>query len=238
VANPLLKALQQMASGMRMVDIGDMAAKPNVGARVQAVQRMLANATEAAPKVDGWGWKGAPKGRFSSKDVMEGLQDAREEAYLKVAARRGGDFDADSSYSDAAELIEEELQLLPRNLAPIFRQWHKGGILNDALWFRNQPTGYVDPSMIDKMAYSFQNLENADIPWEYTGKTYKAMKKLLSNDPSFRMPPTDRGITSMEAQRLSDLMRPMTDDQRDTFLAMLPEWVDSLEELAEMARTI
>ena len=231
--NTFLKALEQMAKGVRQVDIGDMAAKPNVAARVQAVQRMLADATEAAPKADDWGWKGAPEGRLSSKDVMAALQDAREEAYLRVAARRGGDFDADSSYGDAAELIDEEMRLLPRNLGPILRQWHKGGILDDALFFRNQPNGYVDPSMIDNMAHSFENLEKADIPWEYTGKVYKAMNKFMGD-----VPPSERGITAREAQRLSDLLRPMTDDQRETFLTMLPEWVDSLEELAEMARTV
>ena len=73
----------------------------------------------------------------------------------------------------------------------------------------------------------FYNLEKADIPRRYTGKVARAH---LDAGGGYINPDT--------AQKYSDLMRPMTDDQRDTFLALLPQWHGTLDELAEAARNL
>lgn len=226
MANPLLKALQQMSSGMRMVDIGDMAAKPNVGARVQAVQRMLSNATEAIPKVSDWGWKGAPKGKLSADDYIKIKEAAQEAAWIRAQDYLEREIDENDVrgmniyYQDLEEIASERL-------LPIAKQWVRGG-LPDYLVNRRAPgekaiSASVDDT--DEVADAFKSLQNADIPWEYTGKVFKALAA-RDNTP---IPE----ISSVEAYAISKAMEPMTHDQRSDFLSLLSDWEGSMEDLAD-----
>ena len=80
-----------------------------------------------------------------------------------------------------------------------------------------------DPRLLDRVYRGFARMEKADIPREWTGKTMNAaLQSQIPVSPNF----------------LSDTMRPMTNDQRETFLSLLPEWTESLEDLADLARNI
>jgi hypothetical protein len=77
---------------------------------------------------------------------------------------------------------------------------------------------------------SFDTLEKAGIPREWTGRVYKALR---ADDHPINV--LDRVEDS--AQAISDAMRPMTNDQRETFLALLPEWTESLDDLVNAVKT-
>jgi len=80
-----------------------------------------------------------------------------------------------------------------------------------------------DPRLLDRVYRGFARMEKADIPRKWTGK---AMNAVLQS----KMP--------VSPNSLSDLMRPMTNDQRETFLALLPEWTGSMDDLAAAARSL
>ena len=87
-----------------------------------------------------------------------------------------------------------------------------------------------------RLMEDFENLELADIPRKWTGKIMKAsggdLSRLGRKFGSQITGPKDIAIS------ISDTMRPMTNDQRETFLALLPDWSGSLDDLAEAARNL
>ena len=88
----------------------------------------------------------------------------------------------------------------------------------------------------DLLMQWFADMEDAGIPRRWTGK----LAKKLWNTPTGPNIPFDDSQTGLATyfQNVSDSMRPMTNDQRETFLALLPEWEGSLDELADAARSL
>ncbi len=82
----------------------------------------------------------------------------------------------------------------------------------------------------DEVAIAFRNLQNADIPWDYTGKVFKALAARDKTDIPY--------VSSEAASAISKAMEPMTPDQREEFLYLLPEWDGGIEDLVEMLRTV
>jgi hypothetical protein len=83
---------------------------------------------------------------------------------------------------------------------------------------------------IDAFMEQMKTLEEADFPREWTGRAYPALRSQLQR-PYDRIPP-------ILAKQVSDIMRPLTKDQRETFVALLPDWSGSMDELAEAARSL
>ncbi len=83
---------------------------------------------------------------------------------------------------------------------------------------------------IDAFMEQMKTLEDADFPREWTGKVYPALRSQLQR-------PYDR-ISPILAKQVSDLMRPMTNDQRETFLNLLPRWTGTLETAAAAAKKL
>lgn len=83
----------------------------------------------------------------------------------------------------------------------------------------------------------FAEAEDAGIPREWTGKTVRA----YSESSPFRQKALFSSYNASPEPamvQISNTMRPMTNDQRETFLALLPDWSGSLDELAETARSL
>jgi hypothetical protein len=70
--------------------------------------------------------------------------------------------------------------------------------------------------------------EDAEIPREYTAKAVSSLGLKLHN---FDQLPYNLSV-------VSDLMRPMTNDQRETFLQLLPRWTGTLETAASAAKKL
>ena len=228
----LKMALDEIVGGVKKVDLEDLPSTSSVSAGIQAVKRMAGGAgKKVANTVDDWGWKGAPKGRLSADDYDKIKDNAQQDAWHSMQNRLGRDFD-ESNAGDLLELSDETDELTAERLLPIAQQWEKGGILPGYLIERNG-TGieeFANEGITDNVANSFRNLQKADIPWDYTGKVFKA----LAAREKQTMPEIPRSVASA----VSKAMEPMTPDQRSEFLSLLPEWDGGIDELVEMLRTV
>ena len=193
-----LDALKFLTSGIKKVDLGDMA-RPVTGARLDALESMLPKAAKAG---DDWGWKGGKPGEITG------------EMYERALTNK-----------DFATVRKAEDQMI-------------------TAWKKKNPVGMVMADELDRYyanpfystekarAYStadlmnrFAKLEKADFPREWTGKAFSSFSQSQFDSPYV-------------LNTVSDLMRPLTNDQRETFLALLPEWSGSLDDLAAAARSL
>lgn len=76
---------------------------------------------------------------------------------------------------------------------------------------------------VDRIYRGFSRMEQAGIPRQWTGRVMSAA--LQSSIP-------------VRPKELSELMRPMTDAQRETFLSLLPRWTGTLEQAASAAKKL
>jgi len=98
-----------------------------------------------------------------------------------------------------------------------------------------------DKGSADLLMRWFSDLESADVPREWTGK----IAKKLWEAGALRV----RGIADNfiddgnsgflnSFKHISDAMRPMTNEQRETFLNLLPRWTGTLETAASTAKKL
>lgn len=80
-----------------------------------------------------------------------------------------------------------------------------------------------DPNLMDRVYRGFARMEKTGIPREWTGKVMNAI--LQSDIPA-------------GPKTISDLMRPMTNDQRQALLNLLPRWTGTLETAASAAKKL
>jgi hypothetical protein len=107
-------------------------------------------------------------------------------------------------------------------------------------------TGVEDPWQVGAhYKNTLALLEEADVPREWTGKITAVANDLIEGSGGgaqraqmLLQNPRDFFANKQLPTRLSRAMREMTNDQRETFLALLPEWSGSLDELAETARSL
>lgn len=97
---------------------------------------------------------------------------------------------------------------------------------------------------------SFAALEGAGVPREWTGKVMRAIEKKHGTTDLESIRPSDyekllsngrsiAGHSPMSlAHSMSSHMRGMTNQQRDTFLSLYPEWEGSLDDLANAAKNL
>lgn len=83
----------------------------------------------------------------------------------------------------------------------------------------------------------FFEAEDADIPREWTGpavRAYSALSPFRQRTlfSSFNASPNPAMV------QISETLRPMTGGQRETFLALLPEWDGTLDDLTEAAKAL
>ena len=100
----------------------------------------------------------------------------------------------------------------------------------------NLNTSYGPFGASELMAYDFDTLEKAGIPREWTGKVLNALGGQIPRSNVLGVEFDAGG--RMLAKQVSDLMRPMTNDQRQTFLNLLPRWTGTLETAAKAAKKL
>jgi hypothetical protein len=96
-------------------------------------------------------------------------------------------------------------------------------------------TGFEDLSddEIDLIMDSLSVLQKYDVPRKYTGKLYKVLLKDQDNDFN-----EVNQIVEPAVKKLAPLMRELTDEQRETFLNLLPTWQGPLEDAATVAKKL
>jgi hypothetical protein len=165
-----------------------------------------------AKVADDWGWKGGKPGELTGGQYQKRLDDV----YQKY--RTPGEDYAESidRWFAAEESARAEMDHI------IERQVDRSKNLNlrKAAW----------EAGIEKFTMDMKELENAGVPREWTGKVWPAIQSQLQNKYDF--------IPPILAQQVSDLMRPMTNEQRQTFVNLLPRWTGTLESAASAARKL
>ena len=160
-------------------------------------------------KVDDWGWKGGKKGEVTGGDM--------EKAVRKYEKNKNID-----QYEEVERKAGEQLtaSLSRKPNSPMAKRY---GTRVDQNMPASKYTAY-------DVLSPFASLERADIPRAWTGKVMNAIIEKHGNRAYAAAP--------REAKTISDLMRPMTNAQRETFVKLYPEWEQSLEDLARAARTL
>lgn len=165
---------------------------------------------ERSKKVDDWGWKGGKPGEITGQEFESALRSHRDAFGNVIPSKKNAD----------RKLVERAF-----------------------LQTEDMTRGDVRSLMGD-----FADLEKADVPREWTGKIMRAIGRPLwevaddmGNQLLGSTTPSGRPLIVMSrniAEGVSNSMRPMTNDQRETFLALLPDWSGSLDELAEAAKNL
>lgn len=160
-------------------------------------------------KVDDWGWRGGKPGEVTGGDMVKAVR--------KYQKNKNYD-----EYREVASKAESQLtaSLSRKPDSPMAK--HYGTRIDE-----NTPASKY--TAYDVLA-PFRYLEQADIPREWTGKVMNALIKKHGGSAY--------SIADMAGKTISDLMRPLTKSQRDTFVRLYPEWEGSLEDLARAARTL
>jgi hypothetical protein len=167
-----------------------------------------------AKVVDNWGWKGDPTGRITAGDVA----DSFNKSFNQLKRKRS----FEDQYSIAWDIAFE------RNLEKISNLADRFSKSSDP-WYRQISE---DPYAVLDLAKNIDALEKADIPIEWTGKVAKPLTMQLQR--------TRDTVSPILAQQVSDLMRPMTDDQRYMFVKLMSSNISgqTLDRIASTVRRI
>ena len=163
---------------------------------------------KVAKAADDWGWKGGKPG-----EVTGGAMEKAKAKYYKT--KNFSDYE--DIYAKAGEQLTASLSRKPNS--PMAKYY---GTRVD----EDYPAYNDAYNILNK----FTALEQADIPRAWTGKVMNAIIKKHGGKTYVAAP--------KEAKTISDLMRPMTNAQRETFVKLYPEWEQSLEELAKAAKNL
>jgi hypothetical protein len=188
-------------------------------ARSSGDDMLKAAAKIADEGIDDWGWKGGKPGEITGHSFINTTDDVRynaaEDSFIKSGS---GNVDEDLYESlvekDMSSLLDDVSKQLRKSKNPYYRNLGEAGDNADLL----------------RAMEDFNTLERADIPREWTGKVSRAIRGRLDYETDYVPPIT--------AKQVSDLMRPLTNDQRETFVSLLPEWSGSLDDLADAARSL
>lgn len=132
---------------------------------------------------------------------------------------KGEDYRADKILRDH---VERFYQKYPNS--PLSTEMQRNG----TKWINNTP---LEIKLFEDVMSA---LEQAGVPREWTGRLASVLPR----------PTVTSGITGKrrinpeEIERVSNLMRPMTNAQRETFLSLLPRWTGTLEQAASAAKKL
>jgi len=196
------------------------AAKNVSGVDADAIARML-------PVVDDWGWKGGKPGELTGGEYVDAYRAASKKA--DAAASRDelsapwlNDYELDQIRERAFQNAISGPQ------AVVTKQLKKGSIPIDSDWPEEN---------ILRIMQDFADMERAGVPRAWTGKLFTPLRE-YSYTKVKTTPKAAAFIGESAIREVSDLMRPLTNDQRETFVSLLPEWDGSLEDLAEASKNL
>jgi hypothetical protein len=194
-----------------------------MSAKKEAVERLAQGVARVA---DDWGWRGGKPGEMTGIGIQDAFVSGSDRIALKQARK------------------QLERHALERPNSEIAKNW---STLNDMFSY----TDYIDEPTANLMG-DFRRLEQAGVPREWTGRVLESLYRFGSgrvNSPGLNLrrigdtrvvgdafgPVGFSGIAKV-ADVVSDLMRPMSNAERDVFLTMLPRWSGTIDDLASTAR--
>lgn len=214
--NPLARAVYNMVAegGDDVLRAAGRAAK-KIDPRTakEAIKRVADDVVEAA---DDWGWKGGKPGELTGEKLKYYF-----EAHPRTLDRRVTSL-VPKSQQRIVRKAEKQLER--------FRKKYPNSAVARRMSLRTE-WGAEDIGTL------FAAMERADIPRAWTGKVAAALPdKLLYtfNRGNY----VSKWDEPAKLKEISDAMRPMTNDQREEFLALLPEWTESLDDLANAVRML
>jgi len=191
-----------------------------------------------AKVADDWGWSPSQMkpGEISGTEFNRRLSEL---------TGLGDDVDVMDKLREAESIADGDLGL--RLSQESDNAWRELTILSDAVQkqrdrskypslktrFKTMVKGAFEPDAVWDLE-RFKMMEDAGIPRKWTGKVADAMDRapagLLVYDGQYNIP--------ISVQKISDLMRPMTNEQRQTFVNLLPKWSGTLETAASAAKKL
>jgi hypothetical protein len=165
-----------------------------------------------AKVADDWGWKGGKPGELTGGEYQKRLDDL----YQLYSRNDGFERGFYNRWRREEDLLRDKMDAIIDDQVAKSKNFNLKKIVYQ--------TG------IEKFTMDMKELENAGIPREWTGKVWPAIQGQLQRKYDF-VPP-------ILAQQVSDLMRPMTNEQRETFLNLLPRWTGTLETAASAAKKL
>lgn len=191
-------------------------------------------ADEGVEGVDDWGWKGGKEGEMSGRQYLSALQNNRRLIGTRYASGPDSVLEKEALERGRKQLLSaaEKNKELGRIFTTVVEK-------EKALAPKWKTLEDVQDEVALRLNSVLASLEDANVPRSYTGKLAAGWWNAGANAAKW-LPSSDFQNYGAKAipGKLSELLSGMTNDQRETFLAMLPEWTDSLDELAEMARTV
>lgn len=205
-------------------------------AALEAVRKIA----ERSKKADDWGWKGGKPGEITGtkwKMALDSYNAGRINAddYENVLKSAYGQFEKAASRGKPVGSRLSELQRLY-------------GYGDGPVQKKLANLEYEDRvGIAEQMLEDFYILEKAGVPRRLTGKLQPKLPELMRNSTyqhilrsntstkdDIKIGDYARAFKETYGRYLSE-MRP---DQQETFLALLPDWSGSLDELAEAAKNL
>jgi hypothetical protein len=169
-------------------------------------------ADEGVEAADDWGWKGGKPGELTGGEYHKRLDNLYSRYDHSDEIDRARWRTAEDKLRDKLD-FEIENQIAQSGNARLKKEFYENSSGSN-----------------DDFATDMKELELAGIPREWTGKVWPVLRTQVQRRYDL-IPPT-------LAEKVSDAMRSMTNAQREDFLALLPEWSESLDDLANAVRTL
>jgi hypothetical protein len=192
------------------------------------------NADDVARVVDDWGWKGGKPGEITGGEYMKRVEAGygRAEKLRTMMEAQG---------MDEGRVAEAYYRELDANVGALNKELAKQLRKSKDPYYRTIGEHGSDSDLVDLMR-SFRTLEQAGVPRKWTGKVARKLPFDAWNKypalSEFALSATGPFSYSGAANKLSKAMETMSDEDINTFLALLPEWSGSLDELADAARSL
>jgi len=172
-----------------------------------------------AKVIGDWNWTGGKPGEITGGDILREIPSGRpmfgEQRNLMdafVNQLRGS-----TKSGDRFNRLLDEYALVQQRSMDLMKR---------------PASGVVSPSR--EIAKRFYALENAGVPREYTG----AIERYFGRSDTLPNMAKNTKLLQKKAKEMSNLMRSMTDDQRQTFLNLLPTWLGTMKDAAVVAKKV
>jgi hypothetical protein len=202
-----------------------------MNAKREGLERIVKGAAKVA---DDWGWSPSQMkpGEISGTEFNRRLSELtglNDNFSLKEKLRRAESV-ANSDFSRESDNAWRELTILSD---AVQKQRDRSKYPSLKTKFKTMVKGGFEPDAIYDLE-RFKIMEDAGIPRKWTGKIADAMDRA----PAGLLLHNGLYSTFIAVEKISDIMRLMTNEQRQTFLNLLPKWTGTLETAASAAKKL
>jgi hypothetical protein len=199
---------------------GKIAGEVAEGLAKKAAPAVAKAAKKVATSVDDWGWKGGKPGEVSATEAL-----ARPEGYSTLARK--------AQSVEERKAVDAPLNKAKRQLEKYSKKNPESPIAKEYTDMKSRVSRTA--ATRTTLRYHFLPLEQADMPRKWTGKVANTLQSM---SPERKVYVFGTYSTDNVASAVSKAMRPLTNEQRDTFVKLLPDWEGSLDDLVTAAKNL